>query len=151
MSGRVELTDAERETIAETLNDEAFTGPEHEMWAAVESIVAARVHTENQRLLTVMDREMDKLQTACGQRDAARAELAAANARCAELEEQKVVDHETWLQEVEERDAMLIERDARLDRVTALADEWIECYEPAGETLRAALADSVTKDGSNDG
>jgi hypothetical protein len=81
-----------------------------------------RIHAEVERdvarqALTsadAMDRHWDEINA---ERDRLNAGNAALRERIAELEE-------TWLQEVEDRDAMLIERDARIDKALALADEW---------------------------
>jgi hypothetical protein len=54
----------------------------------------------------------------------ARAERDRLQARVDELEAQKEVDHETWLQEVELRTEMLIERDARIDKALALVQQF---------------------------
>lgn len=139
MSDRVELTDAEREALnAANRSGRGWYEAMSRTHAAVESIVAARLSA----LTAERDEALSDIRQMLGieaERDAARAELAAAN------------DSATW--EMMQRDERIDSLQARLARVKALADRWIKQRDEAydyGHMIAAALDHSGTKDGSND-
>lgn len=131
---RVELTADEREALRD--NDSW-----DELDAAVESIVAARVAAltaEREELRKSLDYWVELWKKAANgviglQADLseARAELAAANARCAELEA-KVEAYSYW--SMVQKNAAL---QATLDRVTALVPLW----QTKAESLRQYMAE----------